>query len=156
MAAVIAKEGLRMWGDRSDNKQELFSEEDNYTFLGKGTDFKGKATFAGTVVRINGSFEGELSADDTVIIGEHAVVKGALTCGVVVCKGRIEANVTATQKVQMLKPAVLIGDVYSPSFSMEDGVVFHGRSHMDTSDLESYATRSQEQERVNLSHSAEH
>ncbi len=143
------------WGDKIDRKQELFSEEDNYTFLGKGTDFKGKASFVGTVVRINGSIEGELSADDTVIIGEHAVVKGTITCGTIVCKGRIEANITATQKVQMLKPAVLIGDVYSPSFSMEDGVVFQGRSHMDTSELEGYATRTQEQERVNLSQNTE-
>ncbi len=140
-----------MWTDKADKKRELFSEEDNYTFLGKGADFTGKANFVGTFVRINGSFEGELSADDMVVLGEHAVVKGTITCGTIVSKGRIEANITATQKVQMLKPAVLIGDVYAPSFSMEDGVVFHGRSHMDTSELEGYATRSQEQERVNLS-----
>ncbi len=144
-----------MWSDKADKKQELFSEEDNYTFLGKGANIKGKATFVGTIVRINGSLEGELNADDTVVIGEHAVVTGTLTCGTVVCKGRIEANVTATQKVQLLKPAVLIGDVYSPSFSIEDGVVFHGRSHMDTSELEGYATRSQEQERVNLAQPAD-
>ncbi len=144
-----------MWSGKTDNKHELFTEEDNYTVLGSGAEFAGKATFKGTVVRINGSFEGELSADDAVIVGEHGVVKGTITCGMLVGKGRVEANVTATQKVQMLKPAILLGDVYSPSFSMEEGVVFHGRSHMDTSDLESYATRSQEQERVNLSHSTE-
>ena len=144
-----------MWDSKDDKKQALFSEEDNYTFLGKGSDFKGKAVFVGSVVRINGSFEGELNADDTIIIGEHAVIQGTITCGVLVSKGRVEANITATQRVQLLKPAIMIGDIHAPSFSIEDGVVFRGQSHMDTSDLESYATRSQEQERINLSLSSE-
>ncbi len=144
-----------MWDNKTDKKQALFSEEDNYIFLGKGSDFKGKAVFVGAVVRINGSFEGELNADDTIIVGEHAVIQGTITCGVLVCKGRVEANVTATQKVQLLKSAVLIGDVHAPIFSMEDGVVFRGQSLMDTNDLESYATRPQEQEHINLSQSAE-
>ncbi len=144
-----------MWGNKSGNKREVFSEEDNYTFLGKGSDFRGKASFSGAVVRINGTLEGELCTDEMIIIGEHAVVKGTITCGVMVCKGRIEATVTATQKVQMLKPAVLIGDVHSPSFSMEDGVLFRGQSYMDTSQPEIHDARSQEQEGINLSQQTE-
>jgi len=154
-----------MWGNKAGNKREIVSEEDNYTFLGTGAKFTGKATFSGPV-RINGTLEGELRADDMVIIGEQAVVKGTITCGMIVCKGRVEATVTATHKVQMLKPAVLIGDVYSPSLSMEEGVVFQGQSHMDTSNMDTHApgapgdqgseseghdARPREQERIDLS-----
>ncbi len=122
-----------MWGEKSDKQPELLSEEDNYTFFGKGVDFKGTVKFDGAIIRINGHLEGEVNANDTLIVGEQAVIKGTITCGVIVCKGRIEGNITATQKIQMLKPAVLIGDVKSPSFSMEDGVLFRGQCDMDES-----------------------
>lgn len=124
-----------MWGDKEEKKKETIFEEDHYTFLGKGVDFKGKANFDGTV-RVDGHFEGEITTADTLIIGEHAVIKGTITGGVIVSGGKVEGNITASQKVQLLKPAVLIGDVHSPSFSMEEGVLFQGICDMGISHLE--------------------
>ena len=125
-----------MWGDKDKKKDTIF-EEEHYTFLGKGVDFKGKAQFDGTV-RVDGHFEGEIIAADTLIIGEHAVVKGTITGGVIVSGGKVEGNITASKKVQLLKPAVLIGDVHAPSFSMEEGVQFQGICDMGINpDLES-------------------
>ncbi|MDA0739285.1 MAG: polymer-forming cytoskeletal protein [Nitrospirae bacterium] len=124
-----------MWGDKEEKKKETIFEEDHYTFLGKDVDFKGKANFDGTV-RVDGHFEGEITTADTLIIGEHAVIKGTITGGVIVSGGKIEGNITASKKVQLLKPAVLIGDVHSPSFSMEEGVLFQGICDMGISHLE--------------------
>ncbi len=118
-----------MWGEKGKPKKETIFEDDHYTFLGKGVDFKGKAQFEGTV-RVDGHFEGEIMTDDTLIIGEHAVIKGTIIGGTIVSGGRVEGNITATHKVQLLKPAVLIGDVHSPGFSMEDGVYFQGLCDM--------------------------
>ena len=49
-----------MWGEKGKQKKETIFEDDHYTFLGKGVDFKGKAQFEGTV-RVDGCFEGERS-----------------------------------------------------------------------------------------------
>ena len=38
--------------------------------------------------------------------------------------------ITANKKIQLLKPAVLIGDVHTPTFSMEEGVYFQGECDM--------------------------
>lgn len=118
-----------MWGEKDNKKKESGFGQEFYTFLGKGVDFKGKAQFEGTV-RVDGNFEGEIAIDDTLIIGETAVIKGTITGGTIVSSGRIEGVITANKKIQLLKPAVLIGDVHTPTFAMEEGVYFQGECDM--------------------------
>ena len=125
-----------MWGDKNEKtKKKPIAEEDHYTFLGKGVDFKGTASFDGTV-RIDGHFEGEINAGDMLIIGECAMIKGAITGGVIVSSGKVEGNVLASERVELLNNAVLIGDVHAPSFSMEVGVIFQGLCDMGVTRLE--------------------
>ena len=139
-----------MWGttdDQKDKKWEATFEEGTYTFLGKGVDFKGKAKFDGSV-RIDGDFDGQIVSQDTLVIGESGVVKGEISCESMICSGKIEGNVIASQKVQLLKPAVLIGGILTPSFSMEEGVLFHGTCDMGASGLEDISSTSAEVEKV--------
>jgi len=86
-----------MWGEKEKNKKEVGFGQEFYTFLGKGVDFKGKAKFEGTV-RVDGNFEGEIIIDDTLIIGENALIKGTITGGTIVSSGRIEGVITANKK----------------------------------------------------------
>ena len=44
------------------------------TLLGRGATFEGKLTFEGTV-RIDGRFKGEVFSEDTLVIGEGAIVE---------------------------------------------------------------------------------
>ena len=57
-------------------------------FLGKGSRVTGKLVFEGTV-RIEGHVEGEISAQDTLIIGESAEVNAQITGSSVVVHGRV-------------------------------------------------------------------
>ncbi len=118
-----------MWGEKEKTKRDTEFGQELYTCLGKGGDFKGKAQFEGTV-RVDGNFEGELTIDDTLIIGETAVIKGTITGGTIVSSGRFEGVITANKKIQLLKPAVLIGDVHTPMFAVEEGVYFQGECDM--------------------------
>ncbi|MYF25089.1 MAG: polymer-forming cytoskeletal protein [Nitrospira sp. SB0678_bin_10] len=130
-----------MWGTAAEKKDKNWGsvfEDGAYTFLGKGVDFKGKAKFD-TSVRIDGHFDGQIVSQDTLMIGESGIVKGEITCETIISSGKIEGNIVASQKVQLLKPAVLIGGVRAPSFSVEEGVVFHGMCDMGVSGLEDVA-----------------
>src|SRR5579885_1426095 len=117
-----------MW--EFNGKKKLTQDNDeNFTFLGRGVDFKGVVNFDGTV-RIDGRLEGEIHTKGTLIVGEHAVIKGIVTVGTLITGGKIRGNVTATQKVQLLKPALLVGDISTPAISIEDGAHFHGACDM--------------------------
>lgn len=138
-----------MWGTSEQNgkKWESIMEEGSYTFLGKGVDFKGKAKFDGSV-RIDGQFDGQIISQDTLIIGEGGVVKGEITCETILSSGKIEGNIIASQKVQLLKPAVLIGDILTPSFSVEEGVLFQGTCDMGVTGHTDVSSQSGEVEKV--------
>ncbi len=115
-----------MW----ENKKRGEGESDgNFTVLGKDVTFKGIVHFHSTV-QLDSSIEGEIHAKGMLVVGENAVIRGKIVAETLVNRGKIHGNVTATSKVQLLKPAVLLGDVTTPSFSMEEGAFFKGSIDM--------------------------
>ena len=84
-----------MWGD---TKKQPVAEDDKFTFLGKGTSFKGIVTFDGTV-RIDGRVEGEVHTGGAVIIGESAIIKGVIAAGSVTISRRVKGSISAQHKV---------------------------------------------------------
>ncbi|WP_447601606.1 bactofilin family protein [Nitrospira sp. Nam80] len=113
-------------------KKTGFVEEENITLLAKGVLIKGEIRVEGTV-RIDGRLEGEIHTKGTVVIGEDGVVQGTVSAGILVNSGKVKATVTASERVQLLKTGVLIGEIHTPSFSMEDGSKFQGLSDMGIS-----------------------
>ena len=65
-----------------------------------------------------------------LVIGENATIRGTIIAETIVTRGKIHGNVTATSKIQLLKPAVVLGDISAPSFSMEEGAFFKGSIDM--------------------------
>jgi len=117
-----------MWTGNS-KKADGRANDDNFTFLARGATIKGIGHFDGTV-RLDGRFEGELHAKGNLIVGEQAVVKGALVSVTLIMGGKINGTIIATESVQLLKSAVVIGNIRTASFSMEEGAHFHGQCEM--------------------------
>ena len=110
-------------------KKNGYMDEGNITLLAKGVELKGEIKVEDTV-RIDGRLDGDVHTKGEVIVGEEGVVKGTITAGSLISSGRIKANVTATERVQLLKTAILIGEVHSPIMVMEEGSKFQGVSDM--------------------------
>ncbi|MBH0210028.1 MAG: polymer-forming cytoskeletal protein [Nitrospira sp.] len=110
-------------------KKTGYGDDGNITLLAKGVELKGEIRVDGTV-RIDGRLEGDVHTKGEVIVGEDGVVKGAIHADSLVSSGRIKAMVTATGKVQLLKTAILIGEVHCPMLLMEEGAKFQGVSDM--------------------------
>lgn len=118
--------------DHNSTKKDSQADGENFTFLGKDVTFHGVVSFDGTV-RIDSHFEGEIHAKGTLVVGEHAVIKGIITASTLICNGKIKGTITASEKVQLLKSGVLIGEVHAPSFSIEEGAHFEGLCDMGPS-----------------------
>jgi cytoskeletal protein CcmA (bactofilin family) len=97
--------------------------------LDRGSHFEGRLTFEG-VVRIGGSFKGEIFTKDTLIIHSTARVEAQIEADNVIISGQLTGNVFARKRVIMHPPAVFKGTVTAPSLRIDEGVTFEGASYM--------------------------
>lgn len=100
------------------------------TLLGRGATFEGKLTFDGTV-RIDGRFKGEVFSEDTLVIGEGAVVEAEIEIGEVIVQGTVIGNIKAKRSIEIHAPGRVKGDLTTPSLQIDKGVIFEGRSFME-------------------------
>jgi len=98
-------------------------------FLGKGTRITGKLTFEGTV-RIEGQVDGEINAQDTLTIGESAVVKAKITCTSIVVHGQVTGDINARTRLELRAPSKVVGNLNTPSLVIQEGAVFEGQCAM--------------------------
>jgi cytoskeletal protein CcmA (bactofilin family) len=97
--------------------------------LGAGSVFEGKLHFEGQV-RIDGTFTGEITTTDLLVIGEGAKVSATINCGSVEIKGDITGNVTASESIVLRPTAHVQADIYSPSLTIDKGAIFEGNTRM--------------------------
>ncbi len=99
-------------------------------FLGKGTKVVGSLSFAGSA-EIEGYIEGELQAQDRLVIGESAVINAKISGTEIVIRGTVNGDITATNRLYLQKPAKVVGNVKCGSLGIEEGVAFEGKCTMD-------------------------
>lgn len=98
-------------------------------YLFKGSRVTGQLSFHGPA-RIDGIVDGEVNCQGTLTIGEGAEVKAKITGQVVVIRGKVEGNVSAKERIELLAPARLIGNIDTPRLIITEGVVFDGDCSM--------------------------
>lgn len=100
-------------------------------FLGAGTSYEGKLHFEGSV-RIDGTFQGEVTSEGTLVVGQDAQVKGLIHVGQLVLSGKLRGTIEAREKVVLHRTAHLVGVVNTPTLVVEDGAVLEGKVNMGT------------------------
>jgi cytoskeletal protein CcmA (bactofilin family) len=113
-------------------------ERDYTTVLGNTTRLFGKLAFTDSL-KINGYFEGEIESSGILFVEEGAHVAADIKAEVVIIAGRVEGNIVAQDKVEMLETCHLVGDVKTRKLRIADGVSFNGKCEMikdpDTVDI---------------------
>jgi cytoskeletal protein CcmA (bactofilin family) len=100
-------------------------------FIDQGSEFEGKLSFKDTV-RIDGTFAGEISSDNTLIVGETGQIHARITSVCVVISGLVEGDIVASQQIVLHKTAIVNGDIEAPSLVIEEGGQLNGTVRMST------------------------
>jgi cytoskeletal protein CcmA (bactofilin family) len=111
-------------------------------YLYKGCRVSGQLSFQGPA-RIDGVVDGEIQCQGALTIGEGAEVRAKISGQVVVIRGKVEGNVTAKERVELLAPARLIGNVSAPRLIISEGVVLDGDCSMGVAKQKSGVVNSQ-------------
>lgn len=116
----------RRFGQVQDNDEKL-----NEKVLDVNASMQGTMTFSDPVnLRINGKFEGKLNAKGTLMIGEQAVVNAEILGESVTIAGRVNGNIKATKELRLISPAIIIGNIETPSLNVAEGAIIDGQIKM--------------------------
>jgi len=98
-------------------------------FIDQGSEFEGKLSFKDTV-RIDGSFRGEISSENTLIVGESGEIEATIRSTTVVISGSVVGDIEASAQIVIHKTGRVQGDLSTPSIVIEEGAVFNGNLSM--------------------------
>jgi cytoskeletal protein CcmA (bactofilin family) len=119
---------------RNNGKNRSSSHETMVTsVLGADCTVHGDVRCTGTI-RVDGVVEGTVEAEDTIIIGHDAKVTASLHANQIIIGGEVHGDVTADDRVEIQATGSLHGDLRAPKLSISEGVIFEGRSLMDSAD----------------------
>jgi cytoskeletal protein CcmA (bactofilin family) len=98
-------------------------------FIDQGSEFEGKLNFKDTV-RIDGTFRGEITSENTLLVGETGEIEASIKSQTVVVCGQVNGNINAERQVVLHKGARMDGDISTPSIVIEEGAIFNGQVSM--------------------------
>lgn len=107
-------------------------------FLERGVKVEGRLETTGTF-RIDAGMKGHLLSEDTLIIGEHAVIDGQITGNEVIVAGRCDGIIRGKARVELQRNAIVAGEVHTSCLVLEPGAVFDGECFLSVSTEESSA-----------------
>jgi len=98
-------------------------------YLDKGCKISGKLLFEGPI-RIDGQVDGQIDANDSVFIGESAVVTAQIKAGSVTIAGKVSGDIVASKRIEIRPSAKVLGNLTAPVLVVHEGAVFEGHCAM--------------------------
>lgn len=98
-------------------------------FIDQGSEFEGKLSFKDTV-RVDGCFRGEITSQNTLVVGETGEIMATVRSRNVIVSGTVTGNIFASERIVLHKTARVEGDIEAGSMAIEEGAVFNGKITM--------------------------
>ena len=118
---------------RKDKRNGADFDEPQGKVLEIDAEMQGSLSFKDPVnILINGNFEGTLDTLGILTIGERASVKATIKGETVILKGELVGDLTVSESLSLCAKARLIGDIQTPSLSIETGAILQGQVDMTT------------------------
>jgi cytoskeletal protein CcmA (bactofilin family) len=99
--------------------------------LSKGVSIKGSVKFLNGLC-IDGEVEGTIDSHGTLLIGEHARIRGEIRTKSVNVRGKVEGNIFVTERCELQAGCTLRGDVEAPRPMVDENATFLGSATVGT------------------------
>ena len=110
-------------------EKKKYDENNVVTIIGPGTVITGEIESKGTV-RVEGTVNGRIDCEDTIVIHESGHVKADLIGGQVIISGTVEGNTFAHDRLEVTNQGKIVGNITAPRISIAEGVIFEGQCTM--------------------------
>lgn len=98
---------------------------DTISVLGASASFKGEFTFEGDA-RILGHVEGSITSKGEIRVDQGGHVKGNIHAAVISVDGKVDGDLTASDRLELLASADVRGDLLTKSLVVVQGAAFVG------------------------------
>lgn len=99
--------------------------------IGEGSTFIGSFSGGENIV-VRGNVQGESDVQGAIVIASSGEWIGQMKADVVVVAGRVEGDISARQKIEILDGAIIRGNLVCPAIAMETGAIHDGHLSMQS------------------------
>jgi len=98
-----------------------------FAHIGKSVVIKGELSGSEDLY-VDGTVEGTIELQgNNLVIGPNGQVRARVNAKGVVIQGRIEGNIRASDRTELRKTAVAVGEIITQRVAIEDGAYFKGK-----------------------------
>jgi cytoskeletal protein CcmA (bactofilin family) len=99
----------------------------DFAHIGKSVVVKGDLSGSEDLY-VDGNVEGSIELrNNSLTIGPNGKIKATVTAKTVVIMGKIEGAVTASDRIELKKSAIVNGDLTTQRIAIEEGAAFQGK-----------------------------
>jgi cytoskeletal protein CcmA (bactofilin family) len=98
-----------------------------FAHIGKSVIIKGELSGSEDLY-VDGQVEGSIElSGNRLIIGPHGQVRANVNAKGVIVQGKLEGNIRASERAELTKSAVVVGDIATQRVAIEEGAYFKGK-----------------------------
>jgi len=99
--------------------------------LSRGVLIKGSVKFLNELC-IDGEVEGTIDSHGTLVIGEHARIRGEIRTKSVNVRGKVEGNIFVTDRCELQAGSTVRSDIEAPRLTVDENATFCGSAKVGT------------------------
>ncbi len=113
-------------------KTEPKTNPNSINFIAASTDFKGELKTSSDI-KIDGRFEGNITTQNKIVLGENGFIKGEIKCKNAIISGKIEGKIEVEELIRLESSAHIDGELITSKLAIEPGAILNGTCTMSKS-----------------------
>lgn len=103
------------------------TKTEGFAHIGKSVVVKGELSGSEDLY-VDGVVEGSIELQsNSLVIGPNGQVKAKISAKAVTVQGKVEGDIRASERVELRKSAIIVGEIVTQRVAIEEGAYFKGK-----------------------------